>query len=175
MDRKRAWMAAAISVFLVLLAVTTVVATSWGTSHTPLYIFRMEQVSSEMNFLPTEVNTFTYMAEKGYTLPWERVRGCFSAQPLGTCPATCSGTCSTCKMTEECCLTSPPGITCPSTCSNTCWSTCPVTCYSTCNYTCASTCDTCYLTNHCCLTSPPGITCPGTCDSTCWATCWETC
>ncbi len=34
----------------------------------PLYAVRMDQASSKMDFLPTEQNTFTYVAEDGYSL-----------------------------------------------------------------------------------------------------------
>lgn len=38
-------------------------AASMVTSNTPLYTYRMEQVSSEMNFLPTEKSILTYTSE----------------------------------------------------------------------------------------------------------------
>lgn len=66
---------AVISVAIASLVITYVAA-STGTSYTPLYTFRMEQASSKMNFLPTEVNEFIYGAEKGHTLgPGARRRG----------------------------------------------------------------------------------------------------
>jgi len=41
------------------------------TSYTPLYTFRIEQASSEMNFLPTTVNEISYDATNGYIFPLE--------------------------------------------------------------------------------------------------------
>ena len=60
---------AVISVSIMSLALACVTA-SPPTSNTPLYTFRMEQASSESNFLPTAVNEFTYNTKNGYTLNW---------------------------------------------------------------------------------------------------------
>lgn len=98
---------------LVSVAVTAVTASSWV--HTPLYTVRMEQVSSDMHFLPTEMNDFTYTAENGNNLNYDVSAYC-DATLLGidvhtlcgydtclgyyTCPFTCGMTCSgTCKPT----------------------------------------------------------------------------
>jgi hypothetical protein len=58
------------SIIVVSLAATCVTASS-QTSNTPLYTFRMEEVSSEMNFLSTEVSEITYNTQNGYTLNYE--------------------------------------------------------------------------------------------------------
>ncbi|MBU7025511.1 MAG: hypothetical protein HXS48_01115 [Theionarchaea archaeon] len=121
MDRKM-MVIAAISVAVASLAITAVTASPWA-SDTPLYTFRMEQASSKMNFLPTEMNQFTYTAENGYTLDYEVVGYCSDVKPLDTGVWTCYY----------------------STCGGpTCWLTCPASCYGTCNDpTCGSTCVTC--------------------------------
>lgn len=129
------------------LAMTCITALPRMTS-TPLYTVRMEQASSEMNFLPTEMNTYVYTAAKGYNL-----NCCIT----GRC--SCSGgdvnpllpyTCGTCDeyYCEE-----------PTHCG-----TC-VTCYSTCQSSCGGTCSTC-----------SGSTCedtcyPTECDWTQWIDC----
>jgi hypothetical protein len=59
-----------ISVAITFCTVTFATASSL-TLNTPLYIVRMEQASSEMNFLPTEVNGFTYTAVKGCELTYD--------------------------------------------------------------------------------------------------------
>ncbi|MGC1122158.1 MAG: hypothetical protein WBA22_13800 [Candidatus Methanofastidiosia archaeon] len=108
MDRKR-MLPAMISVALLSLMVTVVTASS-SISYTPLYSLRMEQVSSEKSFLPTSINTFTYTAEKGYTLNYDISEGCCGVTPLiMTWQPTCEfyNTCETC-----------------STCQKTCWYTC---------------------------------------------------
>lgn len=122
-DRKKMFIAV-VSVAVAFCAVACVAAASW-TSSTPLYTFRMEQASSEMNFLPTEINNFTYTTEAGSTLNYEITRYCY-VNPLEeptvpvTCPETCEETCSTCYST------------CEPTCEEpSCWNTCSSTC-STC-------------------------------------------
>lgn len=60
---------AVVSVSIMSLALACVTA-SPPTSNTPLYTFRMEQASSESNFLPTAANEFTYNTKNGYTLSW---------------------------------------------------------------------------------------------------------
>lgn len=129
MDKKKI-LIAAISIAFVFLAVAFVIARP-STSNTPLYTLRMEQASSKMNFLPTEINEFIYAAEKGYELNYN-VRGyCKGTTPLGTKPPlsceepTCGPSCDP---------------TCPYTCDNP---TCPETCPYTCEFTCWSTCITC--------------------------------
>lgn len=135
---------------LVLLAVACVTASSFK-AYTPLYVLRMEQASSEMNFLPTTVNDFLYSAENGVTVNCS-VSGYCSVLPMGT-DATCHPSCQTCAQT------------------------CPVTCYDTCPYTCLYTCNdiTCGYTCPCTCDDP---TCPYTCEGpTCNAgqTCYESC
>ena len=92
-------------------------------SDTPLYTIRMEQASSKMHFLPTEMTAFTYTAYKGCTIKYD--------------------------ITVENTNTTPDGTWFYNTCiHNTCtWPTCKwLTCdFFTCNYkTCGG--DTCYLT-----------------------------
>lgn len=129
---------------LVLLILGSVVASQ--TSYTPLYMVRMEQASSRMNFMPAEVNEFAYAAGAGYTLNYD-VQGCCGGitPDTWTFGSTCDGTC-----TEPTCAD-----TCRLTCDDpTCEDTCPATCPLTCD-TCTSTCTTC------------GGTCYITCSSTC--------
>jgi len=116
-----------------LLAVTAVTASAWRPSHTPLYTMRMEQASSEMNFLSTARNNFAYTTGRGYELNYD---------VAGYCVAGLAGEVSVsgpCFETE--CSTCWP--TCVNTCSNTCVNTCLYTCVSTCRtcvYTCWNTC-----------------------------------
>ncbi len=143
---------------LVSLAVACVTASPWITN-TPLYTVRMEQQSSEMNFLPTAVNGFTYTTGNGYTLNCAVAGSCNSARLLltgNTCWDSCGGTC------EYTCWETCDGQTCEGTCSVTCESTCPSTCASTCPNTCdGPTCES---------------TCGNTCEGTCYGrTCWDTC
>jgi hypothetical protein len=138
----------ALCVAIVFLAVTAVTASSWKPLNTPLYTIRMEQSSSNLNFLPAEVKNFTYSAERGYNFGYDAERGyCSYAEPLAT--ITSFG-CNTC---EPECLPSEYS-TCCSTCGYTCVSTCS-TCVSTCSSTCVNTCRTCVGT------------CPNTCAPTC--------
>ncbi len=134
-------------------------------ANAPLYIFRMEQQSSEMNFLPTEMNTFTYAAENGCNLNCSIVGGCCGVNPLSTSPAsTCNPSCfETCDQT------------CPWTCFDTCESTCDgFTCDQTsCQQTC-STCDQPTCPDTCWITCE-GPTCRNTCGPTCRETCGHTC
>jgi hypothetical protein len=174
-----------------------------STSNTPLYTVRMEQVSSKMNFLPTEMNSFTYTAENGYKLNLE-VGGYWIADqinldttPQNTCRITCVPICPpdtlgghTCEDTscQPTCLTQDPTcpytcITCNPTCDDpwTCPDTCPFTCNPTCNdlWTCyLSTCEfTCEFTcEYTCFTCNPTCNDPWTCGlSTCKETCPDTC
>lgn len=113
---------------------------------TPLYIFRMEQQSKDMNFLPTAVSGFTYTTENGSALNCNV--GSFGVilghhtSPTPTCQ-TCPSTCA---------------LTCPATCDDP---TCPDTCVSTCPSTCDVTCD--------------DPTCLETCEQTCRYTCTKPC
>ena len=161
MDRKKALLIVA-GAAITLLAITAVTA-SPRLSSTPLYTFRMEQASSNMNFLPTEQNQFVYTAESGYSLNYPINCSCCGG-PVPLKPLTCN-TCDE-QMCEE-----------PTECFGTCYSTCPGTCGTTCQ---GSTCDTC-----------SGDTCDATsCQNTCstcnqytcyfwtciYPTClWETC
>lgn len=112
---------------LALLAVTAATASSERSSHTSLYTVRMEQASSDMNFLPTAKNNIAFITGSGYGLNCD-VAGYCSAKPLDTGGAfTCEVSCDPCLDTEC------------STCWATCVSTCD-TCAYTCPYTCAATC-----------------------------------
>lgn len=105
------------SAVLVFLTVACVASSSW-VSITPLYTYRMEQVSSRMNFLPTEVNTFAYTAENKYTLDhyvsgnYGDVKPLECSYYLTTCADTCIHTCN-------------PTCDDPLTCK---WSTCKFPC-----------------------------------------------
>ncbi|MBU7027737.1 MAG: hypothetical protein HXS48_12445 [Theionarchaea archaeon] len=105
-----------VSVVVASFAMAAVTA-SLRTQNTPLYIYRMEQASSKMNFLPTEMNSFTYKTEKGYTLDYNIPKGYGgNAEPVGGCTLHAT------------------------TCVNTCPDTCPWTCQETCNgWTCDDT------------------------------------
>jgi hypothetical protein len=134
---------AAAGAAIALLAVT-VTASPWS-SNTPLYTYRMEQVSSKMNFLPTEQSIFAYTTEKGCTLDYT-VLGSGHIQPAE-------------KLTTRTC----EGETCSSTCPNTCVDTCPNTCSGA---TCPNTCD--QYTCEVCVTISTCVTCGGgTCDPPC--------
>ena len=69
MDGTRKWMLITAVIAGVVLCAAAVSALP-SLSSTPLYTFRMEQVSSEMSFLPTERNNFTYTTEKGYNMQY---------------------------------------------------------------------------------------------------------
>jgi hypothetical protein len=164
----------AISAAIAFCAVTAVAASPKSKVNAPLYTFRMEQASSNMNFLPTAMNGFEYTTEEGYTLdcntggccnnsgviygtgyytcPDETCEHCLTYYPAQTCEFTCHETCPiTCHMT------------CPITCEYTCPYTCKLTCADTCPYTCEPTCpETCL------------VTC-ATCNPTCTDTCYQTC
>jgi len=131
------------SVAIVSLAVTCVTANLWALT-TPLYTLRMEQASSEMNFLPTTVNEFTYTTENDFNMEYTLV-GCCGAEPFDV-PTKIGFTCDepTCPNTS--CNTC--GFTCPNTCEFTCLygTHCPHTCHDTCGKTCSTcpyTCETC--------------------------------
>ncbi|KYK31478.1 MAG: hypothetical protein HXS48_01120 [Theionarchaea archaeon] len=131
MDKKQLSLAA-MSVAVLLLGVTFVTANPL--TSTPLYTVRMEQQSSEMSFLPTEMNEVTYTTENGYTLNYNAPLGCCGdANPLGACTYYATTCCSSCYGT------------CSATCPLTCY-TCPATCTDTCPNTCGYSCgqvDTC--------------------------------
>jgi hypothetical protein len=147
MDRKKISVAVT-SVAVTFLAITCVTA-SFQTTNTPLYTVRMEQASSKMNFLPTEMNEFTYITEKEYNLDY-CITGRCNSHGGGDVTPLLPYTCSTCDeyYCEE-----------PTHCG-----TC-VTCYSTCQSSCGGTCSTC-----------TGLTCEGTCYPTeCDWTQWIDC
>jgi hypothetical protein len=106
-----------------VLAIACVTANTL-TVDTPLYTYRMEQVSSQMNFLPVEANGFNYNSQNCCLLSYST--GC--TVPLDI-PTTFP-----CKPTEETCLNS---------CGGTCSYTCKVTECESCSFTCGSTCITC--------------------------------
>lgn len=121
------------------------VAADYNAPHTPLYLYRMEQVSNKMGFLPTEVTAFTYTAEYGFyqhSIPGNGGKiqditteiTCIPVTCEVTCPDTCPVTCDdpTCIVTCQ--------YTCPDTCEYTCEYTCPDTCEHTCRYTCEKPC-----------------------------------
>lgn len=150
MNRKQKMSLSVASIALASLVMTAVTVSS-RTVNTPLYTYRIEQASSEMNFLPTEMNNFAYTIEKGFTLEYDS----FEEQ-------------SDVESSPNICITIPPlctiDITCSTVCQSTCANTCPSTCTNTCdNPTCGNTCETC------------GNTCPDTCGNTCPDTCWLSC
>jgi hypothetical protein len=160
MDRRLA-LIVMVSTALAVLTVTAATATP-GVSGTPLYAYRMEQASSKMNFLSTEMANFTYIAEKGYVLSYDATGFC-NPEPLaptGEEMETCWPQCTTNEITwcqytcEDTCFMS----TCQqNTCSQTCY-TCPE---DTCNNTCTSP-YTCHLST-CVSTCNPTCTSPWTC------------
>lgn len=102
--KKRGIVLILISAALVSLAITAVIATETS-SKTPLFTYRMEQKSNQMNFLSTEINEFTYTAESEYTLKFDNIHGNmdknamkFVVQPDGTYYPTCT---YICPFTEE--------------------------------------------------------------------------
>lgn len=134
---------AVVSIAVALCAITAVIA-SPKISGTPLYTFRMEQVSSRMNFLPTVVNDIIYTAENGYILNYDvsgRYDVDFSKAVVAgtcspTCPDTCPNTCGTCHLTcPDTCLALSNCLPCEESYGGTCSFTCG-TCYITCPITC---------------------------------------
>lgn len=108
--------------FIVFFAALDVMANP-RTFNTPLYTLRMEQASSEMNFLPTTVTTFTYFAEEEYTVEHSALGWCNGANPLSTLEwtcidSTCGNTCNTCYSCWPTC--EPSKRTCPWTCGLGC-------------------------------------------------------
>ena len=163
-----------------LIGVVTFATAGSLMANTPLYTVRMEQASSEMSFLPTEMNGFTYTTEKGST-----VNSCANAQYCGgvelldtlghtycgTCWPQCSTSEATCEGSYTCYYTCI-GDTCPIITCMTCegqGNTCDATsCQETCSTCTQPTCSTCN-----------GWTCdPTGCQNTCYTcdrTCWDTC
>jgi hypothetical protein len=118
------------------------VAADYNTCHTPLYLYRMEQVSNKMGFLPTEITAFTYTAEYGFyqhcTIPGTHDKMQYTTTEMTCIPFTCEVTCpDTCPITcdDPTCI-----LTCEATHWYTCEQTCPDTCEHTCRYTCEKPC-----------------------------------
>ena len=107
------------SIVAVFLAVVT--ASPGVQSKTPLYTIRMEQASSNMHFLPTEVNEITYTTTQGYTLTCD----------IPTWKSNSTEPGSTYWVTHDC--------TCWGTMHCTCWLTVDCTCWHTLNCTCWDT------------------------------------
>jgi len=144
MKRKTKMSVAVLSTVIAFLVITAVTTGSQASLNTPLYTFRMEQASSEMNFLSMERNNVAYTIENGSTLNYN-VSGkyCSAKSSPAICltdPRMCSADVGTCAMVT--CASTCPN-TCPSTCSDTCENTCGNTCPSTCWPTCGETCLTC--------------------------------
>lgn len=159
MDRMQKWelitALTMIGIVLVPFAVPCVSASS-GKPDAPLYTLRMEQASSGMNFLPTQVNNFVYTAEKGYTVNYDAAGCCNVVRGLFSVPLTC----------EDDCI-GIYGFTLISTCSETC-SACEYwivfrTCYGSCRY------DTCRARDFTCFICP-NTEGPWTCDWYYWRT-----
>ena len=188
MNKRHMIIIGALSGVFAVLAVTAVAAGS-SPSDTPLYTVRMEQASSGMNFLPTDVNGFIYSTEKGYTVNYCTADTCGGgAQILNTMPGvtfcdTCFPECMTTEWTchgNYTCYYTCQGPTCPLTCAPTC----PVTCYTcqgqgwTCDATgCQDTCSTCDQPTcpDTCWETCDDPTCPYTCERTCRYTCEKPC
>jgi hypothetical protein len=135
MDKK---LTATIFITAVLLAVSVTASSSVDT---PLFIYRMEQSSIKMHFLPTTMNTYIYTTEKGYYVNYDG----FGIVNDGGGTDSVINTCG-------------QGQTCDGgpTCQETCWYTCVETsCQPTCPATCIQpTCETCDVTcGHGCLTA----------------------
>lgn len=186
MNKKQIIVVAVVSAAFAVCAVA--VTAGSVTAYSPLYVVRMQQQSSEMNFSPTKMSEFTYNTEHGFTVNCYAADHC-SADLLFTAPgetfcATCFPECSTSKYTCQgkitCCITcffqsclgtcyTCPGqgytcdeTSCQDTCEGTCDEpTCPSTCWETCPNTCWETCD--------------DLTCFNTCERTCRYTCTKPC
>lgn len=92
-----------IMMFITGLAIASITVTAAVTayspvSHTPLYTARMEQQSSGMHFLPTEMNDLTYTSEPGFELNFEATAINGEDSDLASGHASCIWTCvwSTC-------------------------------------------------------------------------------
>lgn len=112
-----------VAVMGVVFVFITITSASSLMGSTPLYMVRMEQVSSKMNFLPTAVNGFTYTTESGCTVNYNATTNNFGAVPLMTTPGDTY--CETCDP-EQTCLGTCQEPTCPITCEGL---TCEGTCY----------------------------------------------
>jgi hypothetical protein len=155
--RKEQIFALSVSLVAAFAAIAALSAHSLS-ENTPLFVFRMEQASNSMDFLPLEMSSFDYNTVQGFTLDQ-----CCAGKlmPLFTLGNTCISGCTedaTCVYTcdDNTCLSSCNG-TCGSSCGGTCTTcnSCSSTCSSTCGDTCGSTCDaSCVI-----------YTCPKTCDT----------
>ncbi|MGD2251007.1 MAG: hypothetical protein PVF58_21630 [Candidatus Methanofastidiosia archaeon] len=155
------------SVVIISLVVSCVTA-GFDASNTLLYNLRMEQASSKMSFLPTEINEFVYNTERGCALNYDfmgynGISGhSNNANPLNTAPNgdTCEGTCV------------------DPTCPDTCYQTCPGS-GSTCSDTCPNSGSTCYWIGSCLILCgyypTDGDLCWMTLEATCDYSCNETC
>ena len=155
MKRNRMLYTIGVTIAFLVVAVTA----SASPSHTPLYTYRMEQVSSEKNFLPTAVNGFLYTAESGSTITYEVGAYCNTVTPLVSGGVN---TCETCPGHYTC------SNTCPETCGEpSCWGTCFEPTCSTCTQPTCETCSTCPTSTSTCNTCKPQETCWDTCEIDC--------
>ncbi len=97
MNKKRMISISVVSVAFIGCIVAAVSA-DFSNHSTPLYTYRMAQMSNKMSFLPTQVNDFTYNVRGEYTIACD-VSGAKGAVPAGpvswgriTCD-TCDPTC----------------------------------------------------------------------------------
>ena len=128
MDGKQKMSVAVTCIAIAVLALTAVTASPKILSSTPLYTFRMEQASRQMNFLSTPTNDLIYTTENGcVTLHGVAGHG-GGVNPLRPC-------------TDDTCMS-----TCESTCVNSCNGTCVNSCNATCVNSCYGTCGTCQYT-----------------------------
>jgi hypothetical protein len=82
-----------IGIAFVSITVTAAVTAYSPLSHTPLYTVRMEQQSSGMHFLPTEMNSPTYTSEPGFDLDFEATAINGEDSELASGHASCIWTC----------------------------------------------------------------------------------
>lgn len=117
-----------VTVGIAILLTTLFVTSGTSVATTPLFTVRMEQASTDMNFLIPLVD-FLYMTGKGNDLKYDspRCHSISSSDTLGTTIRTC----------EPPCIRPTPAPTGPVTCDFTCSYTCPdATCYPTCGWDC---------------------------------------
>jgi hypothetical protein len=81
MNRNQKIPMAVIGVVVTTFAISAVTA-SPGTLNTPLYTFRMEEASSEMNFLPKEQSPLVYTTGEGYHLNTSAPKYCDNMEAL---------------------------------------------------------------------------------------------
>ncbi len=139
MYRRQKMLGLVISVVITFQVFAGVTALGWE-SNTPLYTLRMEQQSSKLNFLPTEMNEFTYVAQAGYSLDYnaDGSCGCLGARyVVPRWPYTCNtcdeyyceepthcGTCATCWGMPTCSPVSCPWTEWPFCEVTQVWPTC---------------------------------------------------